>query len=303
MRSYLLFSNKLRAIGWLLTIPGLVLGYLSVYKEYSIPGFGMQLRDGSELFLSAYENFTNELALTLVIVGLLFVAFSKQKREDELTEHIRLNALYWAILTNYIFYGVFMLIGVLNAFTNLKGIGFIVDLLSDKFGFMVYNLFTPLVIFIARFYYLLFKSKTEYTIRPLRFLPNKPYRMIGKILTLLLITAIVIALIIDSDDNASGNILYALPFAMLLWVYSKEKQEDEYISSVRLNAMQVAVYVNYAILLISNWYVYGLGFLLVLLINLSTIPAIFLLVFNYRLYKIRQEENETGGNNLTVTLL
>ncbi|QHS54976.1 hypothetical protein GWR56_05260 [Mucilaginibacter sp. 14171R-50] len=303
MRSNLLFPHRLRAIGWLLTIPGLVLGYLTVYNDYKIPGFGMQLRKSSELFLPAYENFTNELALALVITGLLFIAFSKQKHEDELTAKIRLNALYWGILVNYACYGLFMALSLLNAYINIKGVEDVVDLFSDKFAFMIYNLFTPLIIFIGRFYYLLFKSKNEYTVSAVRFLPNKPYRLLGKILTVVLILIVAISAITNSNDDLSGDILYVLPFAMLLWVYSKEKQEDEYISSVRLSAMQIAVYANYIILIVSSVLVYGPDFILVMLINLSTIPAIFLLVFNYRLYKIKQEDGHEQKNNLTLGIL
>jgi hypothetical protein len=300
MKSRLLFPNRFRLIGWLLALPGFVLGYLVVYNDYKIPGFEFVLRGKSTLFLPASENFTNELALTMVITGLLFIAFSKQKVEDELTATMRLNALYWAILVNFCWYGVLVVFAVINTIIHISGIENIVEFAANNLTFTVYNLFMPLVILVARFYYLLYKKKEEYQIKPLRFLPNKPYRALGVILSAGLFAGLIMASLIGVDENKLA-VSYLLPLVMLLWVYSKEKQEDEYINLIRLNAMQIAVFVNYAILLVGNFLVYGLAFLYVLVFNLATIPTIFLIVFHYRLYRIRQANNDRS--NLNVTLL
>ena len=298
MKAQLLFSHKLKPLGWLLALPGFVLGYLSVNYNYTIPGFGMQLRSKAAVFLPRYENFTNELALMLVVVGLILVAFSRQKREDELTAKIRLNALYWSILINYACYVLLFITAWINTALNNSVLQAIINSMADGLSFLVYNLFTPLVIFIACFYYQIYKSRDEYEIKPVRFLPNKPYRIIGVLATAGMLAAIVMLQVTINNDTGA-DLLYILPAAMLIWVYSKEKQEDEYISSIRLNAMQIAVYVNYIILLLANVFVYGPAFIYILLFNLATIPAIFLLVFNYRLYKIRQG----GKNHLSLGLL
>ncbi|RYU89392.1 hypothetical protein EWM62_13770 [Mucilaginibacter terrigena] len=299
MRSRLLFPHRFKLLGWLLALPGFVLGYQVVYNDYNIPGFELVLREKSSLFLSASENFTNELALTMVITGLLLIAFSKQKTEDELTAKMRLNALYWSILVNFCWYGVLVVFAVINTIVHITSIGSIVSFASDNLTFTVYNLFMPLVILIVRFYYLLYKNKEEYEIKPLRFLSYKPYRILGIILSVGLFTGLIIANLAGVDENKL-SVAYLLPLVMLLWVYSKEKEEDEYINTIRLNAMQIAVYVNYAILLIGNFAVYGLGFLYVLVFNLATIPTIFLIVFHYRLYKIRQEDSERSRLNLNL---
>jgi len=298
MKSRLLFPHAFNLIGWLLALPGFVLGYLVVYNDYKIPGFELVLRNKSTVFLSNAENFTNELALTMVIIGLLFIAFSKQKGEDELTAKIRLNALYWGILVNFCWYGVLMVIAIISSIVHIRSIQNIVEFTTNDLDFTVYNLFMPLVIFIARFYYLLYKNKEEYEMKPLKFLPNKPYRALGIILSVVLFAVVVISNSMGADVN---NLACLLPLVMLLWVYSKEKQEDEYINSIRLNAMQIAVYINYVILLAGNFLVYGLGFLYVLVYNLATIPTIFLIVFHYRLYRIRQANTERS--NLNITLL
>jgi hypothetical protein len=297
MKAQLLFSHKLKPLGWLLALPGFALGYLSINYNYNIPGFGMQLRSKAVLFLPMYENFTNELALALIVAGLVLVAFSRQKREDELTAKIRLNALYWSILINYACYMLLFVTALVNTVLQTAALQAIIDYMTNNLNFLVYNLFTPLVIFIARFYYLIYKSGDEYDIKPVRFLPNKPFRIIGVLATAGMLAAIAMLQIVNDDDGT--DLLYILPAAMLVWVYSKERQEDEYISSIRLHAMQIAVYVNYIILLLANVFVYGPAFIYVLLFNLATIPAIFLLVFNYRLYKIRQQ----GKSNLTLGVL
>lgn len=300
MKSRLLFPHRFKLIGWLLAIPGFMLGYLVVYNDYKIPGFGLQLRATSQLFLPAYENFTNELALTLVVAGLIFIAFSKQKIEDELTANIRLNALYWAILVNYLLYALFLsAVVAINEF-DMRALANGIDAFLGGYTFMTYNLFTPLVIFATRFYYLLYKRNDEYVIKPTRFLPSKPYRIIGQLLTFVFAVLVIIQVAKVKDITW---VFYILPLVMLIWVFSKEKQEDEYINAIRLDAMQIAVYANYFILLVANFTFYSTDFLLIMVFNLATIPTIFLIVFHYRLYKIRQADIEAGKNTLNINIL
>src|SRR4051812_41391331 len=108
MKTQFLFPRFLRYIGYLLALPGFVLGYFVVYQKYQIAALSFEIRKQRTLLLGTTENFTNELALALVIIGLLFIAFSKTRKEDELTGKIRLNALYWAVLANFSGYAVFM---------------------------------------------------------------------------------------------------------------------------------------------------------------------------------------------------
>lgn len=306
MKSKFLLPNYLRPIGWMLIIPGFILGYLNVFQSYEIAGFGLQLREKGTLFTPAFENFTNELALTLVIAGLLFIAFARLKREDELTANLRLNALYWAVLVNYALYGVFLLLAIFNDIAKTNELFNVIDWLTGNLKFMIYNLFMPLVLFIARFNYLLHKSKTEYQVKPLRVLPYKPYNIIGKVLGIPL-AILSIPLLVESLGNYLGinidRVFYVLPFIMLVWVYSREKHEDEYINHIRLEAMQVAVYGNYIILLLSNWFLFNIAFLLTLIFNLVTIPLIFIIVFRYRLYKLNKQESKFGTSNLNLGIL
>ncbi|MEO5985212.1 MAG: hypothetical protein ABIP80_06870 [Ferruginibacter sp.] len=67
--------------------------------------------------------------------------------------------------------------------------------------------------------------------------------------------------------------------------FSKEKREDEFIAKLRLSSLLWAVWVNYTLLFLSFLFVYGLGFLTVMMYNMFTILIIFIVRFNYILYK------------------
>lgn len=71
----------------------------------------------------------------------------------------------------------------------------------------------------------------------------------------------------------------------MLVSFSKEKNEDEFIANVRLSSLLWAVCVNYILLLICFVFVYGTPFLSVMLYNMFTVLIIFIIRFNYLLYK------------------
>ncbi len=69
---------------------------------------------------------------------------------------------------------------------------------------------------------------------------------------------------------------------------SKEKTEDEFIAQSRLESLLWATYFNYGLLLIAMIFVYGMDFFSVLIFNMFTHLLIFLIRFNYVLYKNNQ---------------
>lgn len=71
----------------------------------------------------------------------------------------------------------------------------------------------------------------------------------------------------------------------LLVGFSKEKNEDEYISNLRLNSLLWAVLVNYLLLLFMFLLIYGVGFLNVMVYNMFTVLIIFIAKFNYSLFR------------------
>jgi hypothetical protein len=290
MKTRFLLPHQLRPIGWLLAIPGLVFGYFITYRNYEIPGFGFSVKPKPAFPWPLYQGLTNTLALTLVVTGLVLVAFSKEKKEDELTARMRQNALYWGVLVNYIIYLVWLMINLmLSAFTKGKD-GF--GSLNDMAIMCTYNLFTPLVIFIARFYYLRYSKNGEFKVDRLFYLPVKPYKLIGQLISVPLLLIILFAFTGplffngDFDPKEWVEVLFLfLPITLLVWGYSRQKNEDEFISTLRLESMQMAVYVNYVILLLANFFFYFTDFLMVMFLNLGTIALFFIIRFNYILWK------------------
>ena len=71
----------------------------------------------------------------------------------------------------------------------------------------------------------------------------------------------------------------------LLVSFSQEKNEDEFIAEIRLSSLLWAVWVSYVLLLIAFLLVYGTPFLDIMVYNMFTVLIIFIVRFNYILYK------------------
>lgn len=93
----------------------------------------------------------------------------------------------------------------------------------------------------------------------------------------------------DMTDEAALSLCF---LSLFMIAFSKEKKEDEYVQEVRLKALQVSVYVNYLVLLISTFCFYGLSYLYVLYGNLFTILLIFIMVYYYQLHLKPRLSNE-----------
>lgn len=150
MEPRFLFSHRFKVIGWLIAIPSIILGLFVMFDSLSLDFFTIKV----PLDYIAYDggisvkgsipngtklNFTDEIATIGSIIGLIFIAFSKVKFEDEYVSKIRLESLQWAIYLN------FVLLIIATIFVH--GLAY--------YNITVYNMFTPLVIFIIRFYYLI----------------------------------------------------------------------------------------------------------------------------------------------------
>ena len=75
----------------------------------------------------------------------------------------------------------------------------------------------------------------------------------------------------------------------MLVTCSREKIEDEMVRQLRLNSLLVALYINYAVLIVCSLFVYGLDFLYVMIYNMFTILLIFMAVFRYRMWCLNKE--------------
>lgn len=67
--------------------------------------------------------------------------------------------------------------------------------------------------------------------------------------------------------------------------FSKEKNEDEFIASLRQTSLLWAVLVNYLLLLFMFLFIYGLSFLNVMLYNMFTVLLIYIIRFNFLIYR------------------
>lgn len=151
MNNTLLISHRWKTLGWALTIPALLGGIFFIITDYPDEFLKVDIPAWLERFLwiddGLFSSNTKPQTLSLsdeviaisLLLGLLLLAFSKEKLEDEWIQHVRLESFQWAILINTL---------LLMAFTIfIHGFPFL--------NVMVYNMFTPLIIFVARFYFVL----------------------------------------------------------------------------------------------------------------------------------------------------
>ena len=147
-----LLPHIYKKIGWFLLVPAFVAGmYLISLSEYlngpqitTFGYFGHELFSGqkkSDIRIDNIQIIPN-LTGVLFLIGGLFVMFSKEKKEDEYINQIRLNSFQYSVFLNYI------LLFICIVF--IHGIPF--------FHVMVYNLFTVILIYILRFHFLIYKN-------------------------------------------------------------------------------------------------------------------------------------------------
>jgi hypothetical protein len=88
------------------------------------------------------------------------------------------------------------------------------------------------------------------------------------------------------DVNLTGNIIGILFILSAVMVaFSREKTEDEFISKTRLESLLWATYLNYAVLLFLFIFFHGSCLLYVMIFNVFTTIILFIIRFNYILYR------------------
>lgn len=136
-----MIPNRYKRIGWMVLVPSFILGLFVRFADLQFSFLEISKKD--KRLLDDDINLTDELALTGIIIGLLLLAFSREKVEDEYIGKIRLESLQWAVLINYIL--------LIIATWLIHGLGYI--------DVMTYNMLTVLVIFLIRFHYVLRKTQ------------------------------------------------------------------------------------------------------------------------------------------------
>jgi hypothetical protein len=150
MKTKWLFPHRFRLVGWVIFIPSAVLGLANMYADFNLSWLvadflnePFTLNSGhSTEHLVNIQNLTDEIAAIGVIIGLLLIAFTRERLEDEMIGQLRLEALQWSVYANYIVMAIAILTLYDNAFFNV----------------MVYNMFTVLLVFIGRFRWLLYRN-------------------------------------------------------------------------------------------------------------------------------------------------
>lgn len=151
MKSKLLLSPRFKWIGVFIFLPSFILGFANMFFEYEVPFLTVKMKswmrifDHDEFFNTAGNNLTDEIALTFTVIGLIMIAFSKEKFEDEFIQKIRLESFQWAVLVSYII--------LILCTWLIYGTSFFIA--------MVANLLTVLFIFNIRFHWLLMKNSPK----------------------------------------------------------------------------------------------------------------------------------------------
>ncbi|MET4081208.1 hypothetical protein ABIB40_001153 [Pedobacter sp. UYP30] len=136
-------------------------------------------------------------------------------------------------------------------------------------------------------------------------LPNK-FKMIGWVVFLFSFCLFIMVpwfnngeqlKLIDELDKSSGlrvDVWVTVSLALITVglfsiAFAREKQEDEYISLLRLKSWQWSVAISYGILFIANLLFYEMAFAGFMIYNMFTVLLAFIVVFYWSLFKLRRE--------------
>jgi uncharacterized membrane protein len=137
MKPTRLFPHWSRYLGYFCIVAHIPIMYL---RHMDVFGHSSSLSPGdNHLFNSEHLFFI--ATFLLMVIGLILVAFSKEKIEDEQISRLRLDSLQWAIYLNYL-----ILITSLIA----------TDKMNSHF-ILALDTWVPLVFFIIRFRWVIFR--------------------------------------------------------------------------------------------------------------------------------------------------
>lgn len=151
MKSRFLFPYGWQLIGIVLLALGLAFFFIDQHYDLEVI-IWHNFRATHGIFVQGDECFDDEIQLSSVLIGLIMIAFSKEKIEDEQIIQLRLESLQWAVYVNYAAFFIIIF--------AVYGLNF--------FAFAMYNVLTLLVFFILRFRWAIFRlnrlAKTEISI-------------------------------------------------------------------------------------------------------------------------------------------
>lgn len=92
----------------------------------------------------------------------------------------------------------------------------------------------------------------------------------------------------EVQDISDEIAFTGMAVSLLFIAFAKRKDEDEYISRIRLESLIWAVIVNYLILTVATWLVYGFAYFSVMMYNMFTVLILFIIKFELTLYKLKK---------------
>ncbi len=140
-----MLSSKYKTPGYILILLGTALSvFYFVFKlRFELPVFAFVSSFMETRFLSFFKtNFADELILLLLLIGFTLIVFSKEKKELDCFNKLRVDALIKAILTDIII--------LIFAVLFIYGSGFI--------AIIILNIFLPFILYLI--FFNLLKHKT-----------------------------------------------------------------------------------------------------------------------------------------------
>ena len=140
--------HKLKKAGWVLLSLGILfsLAYAFLDFRFTMPVIAVFSYFTEAKYFAVFEtNFADELAMISLLSGLFILSFTREKKETDLLDQLRNQALKKTLLYNSVF--------VFCSILFVYGVGFL--------GAMVLNLFSPLIIYLVLFYRSVSKHKAN----------------------------------------------------------------------------------------------------------------------------------------------
>lgn len=148
MKTRYLFPHSCKKWGWILFFIGLSLGVFARINnfetnQYLVTKVWALINDSllSKTYFQWIENgLLDEIIIALIGIGGILIGFSKIKEEDEYSFQLRTESLIWSFYINFalLLISTFLIYGI------------------AYFEIMIYQLFSMLIFFIARFHYVLY---------------------------------------------------------------------------------------------------------------------------------------------------
>jgi len=147
-----LLPYRFKIVGWILTIPAFATGLWFMIAEPDFEAMTFMVpaiigeTDGSFIgetgyFIMNRNNLMDELIGTVLMAGLLLLCFTRERQEDEYIARVRYESMQWAVLVQMLVFIIAML--------SIYGLPF--------WNFMLVNLFLLPLVFVIRYYFLIFK--------------------------------------------------------------------------------------------------------------------------------------------------